>query len=228
MKESTNTFLFQGDSVTDAGRDRQCPQSLGNGYVSIIAGEFLKMGQKHKILNNAISGNRIGDMYARWIEDTLNIDFDVLSILCGINDVGFQLRRSCGADSEKFRFIYDRMLYEVMEKREKTKLILLEPFIFKVNLEETDMRNRNDIYVQYDLWSGMIRERGAIVKELAAKYHAAFVPLMDRLTQESKKTGADILSADGIHPTLYGHRIIAEEWMKVWESRKNEKVGQGE
>lgn len=49
MKESTNTFLFQGDSVTDAGRDRQCPQSLGNGYVSIIAGEFLKMGQKHKI-----------------------------------------------------------------------------------------------------------------------------------------------------------------------------------
>ena len=30
-------ILFQGDSITDAGRDRLMPQHLGNGYVSEIA-----------------------------------------------------------------------------------------------------------------------------------------------------------------------------------------------
>ena len=213
-------ILFQGDSVTDAGRDRQHPQSLGNGYVSILANRFWKMGEEHELRNTAIAGNRVGDMYARWIEDTLNLDFDAISILCGINDVGFQLRRNCGADAGKFRFIYDRMLYEVRQKEESVRIMLLEPFLFRVNLEERDMQNQNDIYDRYDLWSGQIRERGAIVKELAEKYHAGFVPLMDTLTQEAEKIGADTLSADGIHPTLYGHRIIAEEWMKVWEKQK--------
>lgn len=208
-------ILFQGDSVTDAGRDRNHLQDLGNGYVSVIANKLMRAGAKHELCNTAIAGNRVGDMYARWIEDTLNRDFEVLSVLCGVNDIGFQLRRNCGADAEKFRFIYDRMLEEVRKQKGNVQLVLMEPFIFKVNLEDIDMRNRNDIYDQYDVWSGYIREESTIVRELAEKYNAVFVPLMDKFEVLSEKNGADAYSADGIHPNLRGHKVIAEEWLRA-------------
>ena len=35
-------ILFQGDSITDAGRDKTHSQCLGNGYVSEIAMRFEK------------------------------------------------------------------------------------------------------------------------------------------------------------------------------------------
>ena len=41
-------ILFQGDSITDAGRDRYHPQDLGNGYVSIIANKLIKAGMQQK------------------------------------------------------------------------------------------------------------------------------------------------------------------------------------
>ena len=208
-------ILFQGDSITDAGRDRYNPQSLGNGYVSIIANKLIKAGKAHELRNTAIAGNRVGDMYARWIEDTLNLDFDILSILCGVNDIGFQLRRNCGADVKKFQFIYDRMLYEVKEKDESVQIVLMEPFIIKVNLENINMGNQNDIYDQYDVWSGNIRERSAVVKELAKKYNAIFVPLMELFEELSLEKGAEYFSSDGVHPNLQGHKVIAEEWMKT-------------
>lgn len=143
-------ILFQGDSITDAGRDRTHPQYMGNGYVSELAMRMENMGLPHKIINTAIGGNRICDIYARWTEDTLNHDFDVLSILCGINDVGFQIRENKGVSTEKYRFIYDRMLYEVKEKNPDARLVILEPFVFKINLENTNINNQNDIYLNYD------------------------------------------------------------------------------
>lgn len=78
------TILFQGDSISDASRDRAVTEpniGLGEGYVSVIAEEFQKEGIPVNIYNRGVSGNRIGDMYARWIEDTLNIDHDILNVL---------------------------------------------------------------------------------------------------------------------------------------------------
>lgn len=39
-------ILFQGDSITDAGRDRQHSQYMGNGYVSEIAIRLKAAGKK--------------------------------------------------------------------------------------------------------------------------------------------------------------------------------------
>ena len=43
------TILFQGDSITDAGRYRANPDSMGSGYASMAAGwiEYEKPGQYH-------------------------------------------------------------------------------------------------------------------------------------------------------------------------------------
>ena len=77
-------ILFQGDSVTDSGRDRNPSRpniGLGTGYVNLIASRIICDEPRYSIYNRAVSGNRIGDMYARWIEDAINIDPDILSIM---------------------------------------------------------------------------------------------------------------------------------------------------
>lgn len=206
-------ILFQGDSITDAGRDRNHAQYMGNGYASEIAMRMEKMGLPHKVTNTAIGGDRICDIYARWIEDTLNHDFDVLSILCGINDVGFQIRENKGVPTEKYRFIYDRMLYEAMEKNPDAKLVILEPFVFKINLENTSITMRNNIYLNYDLWNREVSEKAAAAKELAQKYNAVFVPLVKMFDDYIADNCVEDVTFDGIHPTLKGHKLIADAWL---------------
>ncbi len=208
-------ILFQGDSVTDGGRHRTIPRYLGKGYVSDIAYKLMQEGYQHEIRNTGFGGNRICDIYARWEEDTLNIDFDMLSIMCGINDIGFQIREGKGIKPSKWKFIYDRMLYEVMEKNPDAKLVLMEPCVFKINLENTDLSNQNDIYLNYNLWRGQINERCEIAKELADKYHTVYVPLNEVFDRKCQEIGVEKLTYDGIHPLPAGHKVIAEEWIKA-------------
>ncbi len=65
-------------------------------------------------------------------EDELNIDCNILSILSGVNDIGFAIRINQGADAKKFKFIYELMINEALEKNKDLKLVLGEPFLFKI------------------------------------------------------------------------------------------------
>src|SRR5579864_8373098 len=87
------TILFQGDSITDAGRDRNqsapnATGALGNGYPMLLAAMLLKQWPdlELRIFNRGISGNKVPDLQARWDSDTLSLKPDVLSILVGVND----------------------------------------------------------------------------------------------------------------------------------------------
>ena len=210
-------ILFQGDSLTDSGRNKNTEEpniNLGMGYVNLLAARIVCDNPDVKVYNRGVSGNRICDMYARWIEDTLNIDFDILSVMNGINDIGFQLRMGRGADKDKFRFVYDRMLFEVKEKKPDAKLVIIEPFLVRKYLGE----DGGDIYNDWDLWHGQITERGEICKDLAKKYGAIFVPLADEFKKLSEQHGPDVWSMDCIHPTAAGHEVIARKWMDACKS----------
>ncbi len=206
-------ILFQGDSITDAGRSRVIDSNLGNGYVGELSRRWKKEGLNHTIKNRGIGGNRIIDIYARWIEDTLCLDYDVLSILCGINDVGYQLRAGIGVDNEKYEYIYDRMIYEALKKNPDTKIVLMTPFVLRVDLEHTNLSFSNDIYDDFDVWQTAIDEKAEIVKKLSKKYHTRLVDLNQRF--KMLDSDLHLYSGDGIHPTVKGHKIIAEEWLAV-------------
>ena len=51
-------------------------------------------------------------------------------------------------------------------------------------------------------------------ERVAADYGAIFIPLQQKFFELSEKYTPDYWSWDGIHPTVCGHGIIAEEWMK--------------
>ncbi len=206
-------ILFQGDSLTDSGRDRAETRpntSLGMGYVNLIAARLVCDNPQISVYNRGVGGNRICDMYSRWIEDTLNIEYDILSIMNGINDIGFQLRMGRGADKDKFKFVYDRMIYEAKEKRPQAKIVIVEPFLVRKFMGE----DGGDIYNDWDLWYSQITERGEICRELAEKYDAVFVPLREEFNELSKKYGADVWTMDCIHPTAPGHEIMARRWIE--------------
>ena len=210
-------ILFQGDSITDAGRNREVLDAntdLGMGYVNLLAARIVCDNPEVRVYNRGVSGNRICDMYSRWIEDTLNIDYDILSVMNGINDIGFQLRMGRGADKEKFKFVYDRMLFEAMEKNPDVKLVIIEPFLVKKYMGE----NGGDIFNDWEIWHKNITERADICRELAEKYNAIFVPLADEFEKLSNEFGPDVWSVDCIHPTAAGHEVIARKWMDACKS----------
>lgn len=211
------TILFQGDSLTDACRDKEAGVTdpnkiLGVGYVNAAAQYLMSMDPQIRVLNHGVNGNRIMDLYARWIEDTLNVDFQILSILCGVNDVGFDLRMNKGADAEKFAFIYDRMLHEVKEKKPEAVLVLCEPFLCRLNRDEADYGT--DIIDNWEIWDGRIKELAEVVRDLAGKYEAVLVPCRKLFADACRLAPASRWSVDGIHLTTAGNGLLAREWIR--------------
>jgi lysophospholipase L1-like esterase len=214
------TILFQGDSISDAGRDRSITepnQGLGEGYIAVLSEKFKEAGIPVNIYNRGVSGNRIGDMYARWIEDTLNIDHDILNILNGVNDVGFMMRLNRGASRSTFEFMYDRCVYEALERRPETALIFCQPFLLKRDTVWEPYGN--DIFVNFDRWAEEIAARGEIVEGLAKKYGAIYVPMWDALKEAEKTTPVEELIQDCVHPAPVGCRVLADIWMKTVRER---------
>lgn len=204
-------ILFQGDSITDGGRIKtntwDLNHQMGHGYASIINSS---LGTKHPdkmftFINRGISGNRIADLYGRWKEDTLVHNPDIISVLIGINDVFFQLTEGIGSEYERFKKIYRLLLEEAKEQNKNVKFVLLEPFMLPV-ADKVDNFNEYMVYLE---------PLQKAVKEIAEEYNAVFVPLQEKFNELAEKYGADYWIWDGIHPTVCGHQIIADEWIEI-------------
>ena len=97
------TILFQGDSITDAGRNFQDDAYMGYGYATMTAGKIaVDYPGQYNVVNKGISGNRIVDVYARMKKDILNLNPSFMTILIGINDVWHEIADGNGVDAVNF------------------------------------------------------------------------------------------------------------------------------
>lgn len=206
------TFLFQGDSITDADRRRDDINNFGYGYPNIVAAKYLsEFPNEFTFINKGISGNRIVDLYARIKIDLINLKPDYLSILIGINDVWHELSSENGVDNEKFEKILSMLIEEVKEALPEIKIIMLEPFVLKGPATE-------------EKWATFRSEtelRAKSVKEVAEKYNLSFVPLQNKFDELSKNTETTYWLADGVHPTAAGHGVIAKAVSEEFEKLHN-------
>ena len=206
------TILFQGDSITDAGRSRENDHDFGTGYPLLVAADMgVKYPAEFRFLNRGISGNRITDIDARIRRDIINLKPDYLTILIGINDVWHELNDRNGVDNKKFFRVYSAVIEEIKAMLPDIRIIILEPFVLKASATEED-------------WGVFRKEtemRACSAKAIAEKYGLTFIPLQEKFDELEKQTGAAYWLGDGVHPTAAGHRIIADEVIKALEGEIN-------
>ena len=194
------TILFQGDSITDVGRNRENDNARGHGYATMTAARLmLDHPGQFQIINRGIGGNRIVDLYARIKMDFINLKPDYLSILVGVNDVWHEVARENGVDNEKFLRVYCWLIEEIKAALPDIKIYILEPFVLKGPATEE----------HFDLFDREVRLRAESAKKVAEKYNLTFIPLQDKLDALCEVCESTYWLGDGVHPTAAGHELIA-------------------
>lgn len=207
-------ILFQGDSITDWGRDYKDPSSLGHGYPYLIKGALgLEKPLGYEFINRGISGNRIVDLYARIKADFINIKPDYASIYIGVNDVWHGIAHDNGVDTEKFEKIYTMLLDEVFAACPDLKLMLIAPFVLNssANCDTEECPNR------WALFRTEVDEKIAVVKRLSEKYGLPLIELQPEFDRALEKAPVGYWTLEGVHPTVCGHELIKNLWIETFK-----------
>ena len=210
-------ILFFGDSITDAARNKdkeiRFPNTaLGVGYVMQAAGRlYEKSPVDYEIINRGISGHRIVDLYARVKKDVWNLQPDLLSILIGINDIWHEVEVQNGVEPERFERIYRMLLEDPIARLPNTKILLCAPFVLPGAATSEHWAEFSECAVYAE-----------IVEKLAAEFGTYFLPLQGAFDEAAAKFGAETFLFDGVHPTVQGATLIANEWMKKFEEIEKE------
>ncbi len=195
-------ILFQGDSVTDARRDRSNIHDMGDGYPR-YASAMLNDAFPHvefEFVNLGISGNRTEHLVERLQGDFLDIKADIVSVLIGINDVWHHYSHGIETTDEQFE---DRLTCVLQSVKETgAKLLLIQPFL----LEE--------VYQGDPAIADELRRKQAICKQLADRYADAYLPL-DAILHTTASEPQTYYSADGVHPTPDGACFIGEAYLEA-------------
>jgi len=209
-------ILFQGDSITDTGRDFNYDPDMGYGYATMTAGKILvDYPGQFRFLNRGISGNRIVDLYARIKRDIINLKPDYVSILIGVNDVWHEYNYQNGVSPEKYEKLYGMLIEELREALPKVKLMLLEPFILPGNKTVSTEEHPD----RWEFLHGGVLAQAAAAKRVAEKYALPFIPLQEKFEHMDAIAPGE-WTGDGVHPTAAGHALIQEQWLKAFEELK--------
>jgi len=195
------TFLFQGDSITDAGRSRENDILRGFGYPTLVSAELLfDHPGEFTCINRGISGNRVVDLYARIKKDFINLKPDYLSILIGVNDVWHEYAAEPnGVSDERYFKVYDLLIEELRAELPDTKIYILEPFVLKGTGTEA----------HWEEFDREVRLRAKSAKRIAEKHNLTFIPLQEQFDAMCEKCDVSYWLWDGVHPTAAGHELIA-------------------
>ena len=211
MFSKHDVVLFQGDSITDAGRNREktAPNDtggLGTGYAYLTTARMLQdfADLELKILNRGISGNKVWQLEERWQADCLDLKPALVSILIGINDTWHGQRDPAqGVPLGRYESIYRNLLQKTGEQLPGVRFVLCEPFALRCGAVT-------------DTWFPDIDDRRAIVRKLAQEFKAVFVPFQAAFDKaiQATRTPPTYWAHDGVHPSIAGHSLMSQTWLE--------------
>lgn len=198
----TDTVLFIGDSITDAGRDRTKLDSLGGGYVNQINARLghALAAPALRVINQGCSGHRIYDLEARLDADLIAHKPTVVTFLIGINDVWRRYDNNLLSAPADFAASYRRMLTRIRAEL-NVRLVLMEPFLLPV---PEDRRT----------WREDLDPKITIVRDLAVEFESDLIPLDGLFAAAATRAPAAFWLRDGVHPCASGHALIANAWLE--------------
>ena len=103
------------------------------------------------------------------------------------------------------------LIEDTLKRLPNLKIMLLEPFVLKG--EATDGAYESFLEV---------KKYAKVVKALAEKYSLVFVPLQEKFDEMAKIYGDKTFLYDGVHPSIEGSTLIANEWFKAFDSKVKE------
>lgn len=199
-------ILFQGDSITDAGRDRNDPHNLGEGYPKYAAKFIREMypDEDFEFIDLGISGNKTEDLVARLQSDFIDVHADVVSVLIGVNDTWHHAGDKSYIPNGEFEANL-RKVYGAV-KDGGAKLIVLEQFLIPI---EDKLFFREDLDPKIQVQRKVARDYADIYVPLDGMLAAAFI-------------GHDPLeyAADGVHPTPFGAEFIGKIYAQAFAKIK--------
>jgi acyl-CoA thioesterase-1 len=200
---SNGTVLFQGDSITDAGRSYENDEMRGAGY-AMLASAWLSAEYPEKNLRfvtRGISGNRVKDLKSRWQKDCLDLKPKAVSIMIGINDVWRRYDSNDPTSVESFEADYRHILTQTQDTL-NPQIILMEPFLLHVTKDQLK-------------WREDLTPKIGVAKRLSREFKTILVPLDKIFAEAAQRKEPIFWSQDGVHPTLAGHALIAQSWLKA-------------
>lgn len=208
--ETKDTILFQGDSITDAGRDKKKELannawSFGTGYAFLAASNLLNTFPEEEltIYNRGISGNKVYQLSDRWEKDCLELKPNLLSILIGVNDYWHKRNGKYDGTVEVYEKDYRALLKRTQKALPGVKLVLCEPF-YVLETSAVD-----------ETWVKPMKEYQAAAKRISDDFNTIWVPFQKVFDEALKHAPGKYWAADGVHPSMAGAQLMAEAWLKA-------------
>ncbi len=204
-------ILFQGDSITDAGRNRDTentpnlPSALGNGYAMFAASSLLANhpDKNLSIYNHGISGNKVFQLQERWEKDCFSLHPDVVSVLIGVNDYWHTKSHGYEGTLATYEADFRNLIADTKKRLPRAKIIICEPFIIAGGTALDDT------------WEKDFSAYRIAAKKIGMEYQTAFVPFQKIFNEALKKAPASYWGGDGVHPSMAGAQLMAQAWLRV-------------
>lgn len=212
--DDVNVIVFQGDSITDAGRSREhqeanSTRSLGHGYAGLIAAQLLgeQPSQNWQCYNRGISGNKVFQLAERWQADCLDLQPDVLSILIGVNDFWHTLTNNYKGTSDTYERDLRALLTLTKQTLPDIKLIIGEPFAVAGGRAIND----SEWYPAFDRYR-------AAARNIADDFNAAWIPYQTLFDEALSQAPVEYWCPDGVHPAIPGSYLMAQGWLNAFST----------
>jgi lysophospholipase L1-like esterase len=205
-----DVILFQGDSITDAGRNKDdssfnSPRALGSGYAMLTSAALLEKyaSLNLKIYNKGISGNKVFQLAERWDKDCLELKPDVLSILIGVNDIWHKLNGQYNGTVDVYRKDFIALLERTKKALPNVKLIICEPYAVP-GVKAVD-----------DKWYPEFYDYQNAARDIADQFGATFIPFQKVYDEAQKRAPGVYWTGDGVHASFPGAQLMAQAWLKA-------------
>lgn len=201
-------ILFTGDSITDWGRWREDPTSMGMGYPLIVSAKLsVREPGRFTFQNTGIAGNRSVDVFSRIKKDFWDLKPDFISLLVGVNDVWQAFTEHDEVDAERYYRIYRMLLEDTRKRLPDVPILLMGPFVLHGSATDEE----------WETFSREVPLRAEAVKRLAGEMGTYYLPLQELFDDACKLCPPDYWLMDGVHPTPAGHQLIADAWLELFD-----------
>jgi lysophospholipase L1-like esterase len=183
-------YAALGDSFT-AGRDSIDAER----WVDLLAAGMRRVNPELRYENLAVDGATSAEVLERQVEPALAIDPDFVTIICGANDVLLATRPDVETYAENFDAILGRL-------REAAPEALLVTATAPEGWQFMDLRPRTEARL-----IEATKELNEVTRAAAERHEVLCLPVAGHPALRDPAT----FSADGLHPSSEGHRLVARE-----------------